>query len=64
MKDSKNSGAYGKYGREGKCRQGFDEESHEKIVSGVTYAWLRAVCITEMDLKETWRQVVDPIRLA
>ena len=53
MKDSKNSGAYGKYGREGKCRQGFDEESHGKIVTGVTYAWFRAVCITEMDLKET-----------
>jgi hypothetical protein len=52
MKDSKNAGAYGMYGREEKCRQGFDEESHEKIVTGKTYAWLRAVCNTEMVITE------------
>jgi hypothetical protein len=38
MKDSKNDGAYGKYAREGKCRQSFDEESRKKIVTGKTYA--------------------------
>jgi hypothetical protein len=51
MKHSKNGGAYGKYEREGKCIQGFDDESHEKIVTGKTYAWLRAICNTEMGLK-------------
>jgi len=53
MKDSKNGGAYGKYGREGKCRQGFHEESREEIVTGKIYAWMRAVCHTEIVLKET-----------
>jgi len=49
MKDSKNGGAYDKYGREGKCRQGLDEgKSREKIC-----AWMRAVCNTEIVLKET-----------
>jgi len=52
MKDSNNGGAYGKYGGEGKCRQSFDEESRVKIVTEKIYARMRAVCNTEMVLKE------------
>ena len=50
MKDSKIGGAYGKYGTEGKCWQGYDEGSSKKIVTSKTCAWMRAVCNTEMIL--------------
>jgi hypothetical protein len=53
MKDSKIGGAYDKYGREVKCRLGFDEESRKKSITLKTYVWMRAVCNTKMVLEET-----------
>lgn len=48
----------------GEKRLVFDEESRKKIITWKTSVWMTAVCNTEMILKETRRQDVDPVGIA
>jgi hypothetical protein len=64
MKTAGMAGHMASMGEKGNADRVLMRKGARKFFTGKTYGWMRAVCNNEMVLKETRRQVVDPVRLA